>query len=679
MMSAFYIFSLPLLSGALAWLLTLIAVNLIGSILLYVARRTAGAERPEQACLSDPTRDAIWACSSPPCSRSWRSQAWLAPARQLLEPSGLIFGASYADVAIRIPAARILFVVALAGVVLSLLSSRGRLRPVLIAIGLYVATSIGGEAVASAVQRFVVAPNEQARETPYMAYNIAATREAFGLDNVEERELTGDAHARRAPTSSRNAATLEQHASLGPPAAARHLRPAAGDPAVLRLRVGGQRPLHRSTASTRQVMLSARELNSQALPNRTWINEHLTFTHGYGLTLGPVNQVTQRRPAGAVHQGPAAGLDRRPRRDRAAASTSASCRTTTSSSARTRRSSTTRAATTTSRPTTTAAAACRSTRPGASCSSPCGSARSRSSSATTSPTTSRVLFHRRIDERRPADRAVPRATTATPTSWSPTGACTGCRTRTRRSDSYPYSTPATSEINYIRNSVKIVVDAYHGTTSFYLADPTDPIALDHRPRRSRVCCSRSTRCPPSFARTSGTRSTSSRCRRPCSRPIHMTNPVVFYNKEDQWEMPTIDDDKTQPMQPYYTIMRLPGETEAEFIQMVPLTPRRKDNLAAWMVARKRRRALRPAARLPVPEAESRLRPAPGRGADQPGSGDLAADHAVEPAGLAGDSGHAAGDSDRGVAALRPAALPAQARAAGSRSSSASSSRIRTRS
>jgi len=64
---------------------------------------------------------------------------------------------------------------------------------------------------------------------------------------------------------------------------------------------------------------------------------------------------------------------------------------------------------------------------------------------------------------------------------------------------------------------------------------------------------------------------------------HMTNPVVFYNKEDQWELPRIDDDK-EPMQPYYTIMRLPGETKAEFIQMVPLNPRRKDNLAAWIVA-----------------------------------------------------------------------------------------------
>ena len=68
---------------------------------------------------------------------------------------------------------------------------------------------------------------------------------------------------------------------------------------------------------------------------------------------------------------------------------------------------------------------------------------------------------------------------------------------------------------------------------------------------------------------------------------HMTNPAVFYNKEDQWDVPAIEGSEAQPerMEPYYTIMKLPGEENAEFIQMVPLTPRRKDNLAAWMVAR----------------------------------------------------------------------------------------------
>ena len=67
---------------------------------------------------------------------------------------------------------------------------------------------------------------------------------------------------------------------------------------------------------------------------------------------------------------------------------------------------------------------------------------------------------------------------------------------------------------------------------------------------------------------------------------HMTNPAVFYNKEDQWDIPSIGaEPRPQPMQPYYTIMKLPGEEAAEFIQMLPFTPARKDNLASWMVAR----------------------------------------------------------------------------------------------
>ena len=143
---------------------------------------------------------------------------------------------------------------------------------------------------------------------------------------------------------------------------------------------------------------------------------------------------------------------------------------------------------------------------------------------------------------------------------------------------------------------------------------------------------------------------------------HMTNPAVFYNKEDQWEVPAIDRGTGEAvrMEPYYTIMRLPGETSAEFIQMLPFTPRRSDNLAAWMVARSDGDRYGQLLVFQFPEAEARVRPETGRRPDQSGSGDLAADHAVEPAGLAGHLGHADGDPDRGVADLRPAALSARA-------------------
>jgi hypothetical protein len=153
------------------------------------------------------------------------------------------------------------------------------------------------------------------------------------------------------------------------------------------------------------------------------------------------------------------------------------------------------------------------------------------------------------------------------------------------SDRYPYSTPARRGVNYIRNSVKIAIDAYDGTTVFYVAEPSDPLVqtlsrifpgflrpLDQMPQVLR----RHVRYPQDiFTIQTAVFST-----------YHMTNPGVFYNKEDQWDVPTIEVGP-QPvvMQPYYTVMKLPGEKSPEFIQMLPFTPRRKDNLAAWMVAR----------------------------------------------------------------------------------------------
>ena len=150
---------------------------------------------------------------------------------------------------------------------------------------------------------------------------------------------------------------------------------------------------------------------------------------------------------------------------------------------------------------------------------------------------------------------------------------------------YPYATEAAPGINYIRNAAKVVVDAYQGSVTFYLAAPDDPLAqtwqrvfpsvfkpIDAMPAGLRA----HVRYPEGiFALQASVYST-----------YHMTNPAVFYNKEDQWEVPAIDQGgQGVRMQPYYTIMKLPGTGTAEFIQMLPFTPRRRDNLASWMVAR----------------------------------------------------------------------------------------------
>ena len=162
--------------------------------------------------------------------------------------------------------------------------------PIPLAIGLYIVVSIGGEVYSSVLQRFVVTPNEQVRETPFIENNIAATRRAFGLENVEERPLSGDALLTRNDVAN-NAATLENVRLWDH----QPLLETFGQIQEIRTYydfVSVDNDRYVIDGKLRQVMLSARELNSASLPNRTWVNERLTFTHGYGLTLGPVNQVT---------------------------------------------------------------------------------------------------------------------------------------------------------------------------------------------------------------------------------------------------------------------------------------------------------------------------------------------------------------------------------------------------
>jgi hypothetical protein len=152
------------------------------------------------------------------------------------------------------------------------------------------------------------------------------------------------------------------------------------------------------------------------------------------------------------------------------------------------------------------------------------------------------------------------------------------------SDRYPYST-SSGGVNYIRNSVKIVIDAYQGSVSFYAAEPSDPISQTlakifpqlMRPLAEMPADLRQhVRYPEGIFQIQAS----------VYATYHMTNPAVFYNKEDQWEAPAVDNSgESSRMAPYYTMMKVPGEQDAEFIQMLPFTPRRRDNLASWMVAR----------------------------------------------------------------------------------------------
>jgi len=510
--------------------------------------------------------------------------AYLAIPATLTEASGIVHGASNADVEARLPALRLLMMAALAGGLLALYQTTcQRLWPIATAVGLFATVSLGGAGYAALVQRFMVAPNEQVKETPFILHNIEATRAAFALGAVEERQLPGDALLTREDID-RNAATLknvplwDHQPLLDTFGQMQEIRTYYDFVSVDndRYQIGGE---------YRQVMLSAREVNSASLPNRSWINERLTFTHGYGLTLGPVNQVTREGlPVLFIKNLPPESSVDELRVTEPSLYFGELSNDHVFVKTRTKEFHYPKGD---DNVTTTYDG-----EGGVPVDSffrkLLFSIRFRSIKtllADDLTSESRVLFHRRISER------VQRIAPFLSYDPDPYLAISGGRLfwildAYTTSKHYPYSTPVAGGINYIRNSAKVVIDAYHGRTVFYLIDPKDPVAAT----LGRVY--------PQLFRPLGEMPEDLRARLRYPKGIfsvqatvfatyHMTNPAVFYNKEDQWEVPAIDDSAGQPvrMQPYYTIMKLPQETGTEFIQMLPFTPRQKDNMAAWMVAR----------------------------------------------------------------------------------------------
>ena len=580
----FYVFRLPLLDLVAQLATALLILSLIGSAAAYVLAGALNFTKRGGVSVGRKARVHL-ALLTAALFLVLAGHAYLDIPHLLtsVDAPGTVHGASYADVMARLPALRILIGVAgLSALLAAYHAFSTALWPVPAAVVLYVVTSIGGSAYAAAVQRFVVSPNEQMAETPYMLHNIEATRRAFNLDSVETRDLSGDAELTRDDIA-QNADTIknvrlwDHQPLLDTFGQIQELRTYYDFASVDndRYTVDGE---------LRQVMLSARELNSEILPNRTWINEHLTFTHGYGLTLGPVNEVTQEGlpvlfvkdipPQSSVPEiqitEPSIYFGELTN-DYVLVNTKAKEFHYSQGENNVE-----------------------TTYTGTDGVKIGGLARRILFSlgfqalqilfSNDVTADSRILYHRNITDRVTTIAPFLRYD-EDPYMVVSDGRLFWIRDAYTTTTQYPYSTPVANRLNYIRNSVKIVTDAYNGTTDYFLADPRDPLAmtlaqiypgllkpLDAMPADLR----RHLRYPETiFALQASMYST-----------YHMTNPVMFYNKEDQWEIPAIESDGTaQRMLPYYTIMRVPGEQRAEFIQMLPFTPARKDNLTAWLVAR----------------------------------------------------------------------------------------------
>jgi len=501
------------------------------------------------------------------------------------ENAPLIFGAGYVDMHARLQILWIAIAILVIGVVLSLVYGFTRRGwPLALAIALYFVVWMGGGIYSASVQRLIVTPDELNREQPYIQNNIAATRKAYAIDNVEEREVSGDAELSPKDIIN-NAATIENvrlwdhEPLLQTFAQIQEIRTYYDFKNVDNDRyvINGQ---------YRQVMLSARELETKNMQNRSWVNERLTFTHGYGLTLGPVNQVTTE------------GLPVLFVRDLPPVST-ADLRVDQPSIYFGELSSN-YVLVKTKQPEfhypkgddneTTIYSGSGGVSIGNFLRRLLFAIRFADTDILfTNQLTpeSRIIYFRRIADR--AKLLAPFLTfDADPYPVLVDGRLFWIQDAYTTSHNYPYSTRTAfqdDDINYIRNSVKVVIDAYHGSTTFYLADPDDALAktvakifpgmlqpMDKMPAELR----KHVRYPEDIFRIQAG----------MYQSFHMTNPTVFYNKEDQWQVPVLDAaGGPVPMQPYYTVMRLPGEARTEFVQMLPFTPRLKENLSAWMVAR----------------------------------------------------------------------------------------------
>ena len=506
--------------------------------------------------------------------------------------NGALHGAGYADVHAQVPAQWAMAGLALVAAALAIVSIFiTSFRYLVLGLGGWLLGALAlGVLYPTFVQNFDVRPNELTRETPYIEANIAATLRAYGLAGIEERafpaeEVVTAADVRANPQTIDNIRlwdhrqlleTYNQLQGIG-----QYYEFAGVD--VDRYVVNGQ---------YRQVMLGARELIQSKLPAQaqTWVNQKLVYTHGYGVAMSPVNAVAAEGlpqffikdlpPSGDIPiQRPQIYFGERDRPDQYVV-------------------------------VHTAAAEFDYQR-GSEVEQTVYEGRSgvalnsywrRLAYAwqfhdsnlllnTDLRLDSQVLYRRNVRQRVAALAPFLRHDDD-PYIMVVDGRLVWMLDAYTTTNRYPYSQPIpdatpVGRFNYVRNSVKVTVDAYDGTTTFYVADPTDPliqtyaaifpalfVPLDQMPAALRAHL----RYPEDLFKWQ-TRMYLS---------YHMQNPADLYNRKDLWAFPLEregQDNQPRPMEPYYTIMRIPGEAREEFLLMLPLVASGRDNMIAWMAAR----------------------------------------------------------------------------------------------
>ena len=506
------------------------------------------------------------------------SEFYLQRYELLTQGGSLIAGIGFSDYNGKIP---VLYALIGTSLVASLFSFMGIVRPgmkkvMLSGAGLALVFFVANF-YPKILQRFVVVPNELVKEAPYIEHTIAGALTAYGLSQTETHELSGSASL-TAESVRKNATTIE-NIRLWDEAP---LLDTLGQIQEIRTYYQFQsvdNDRYRINGDYRQTLLSPRELLSSNLPNRTWINEHLTFTHGYGVALSPVNQVTpEGLPVLLIKDiPPQSNIDLVVTRPEIYFGELANDHVFVNTETK-------------------------------EFDYPEGeknvyknyegeggfkvgsffrklvlAARFKALKIIFSDDIndgSRVLMYRNITDR--VQKVAPFLRLDNdPYMVISEGRLIWLYDAYTVSDHFPYSPKIPQFGNYVRNSVKVSIDAYDGSMNFYIADEADPIIRTYRNIFPELFKDLS-EMPEDLRSHIRYPSDLFMIQTHIFATYHMKRPQVFYNKEDQWEIPEIDGDI---MKPYYTIMKLPGEDREEYILMLPYTPRGKSNLSAWMVAR----------------------------------------------------------------------------------------------
>ena len=444
------------------------------------------------------------------------------------------------------------------------------------------------------VGNFIVKPNELVRERPYIAYNIDLTRQAYGLDRVSQREFPAETTV-EATDPANNQATLQNIRLWDWRALQDTLRQ------IQEIRTYYDFPdididRYEIDGVMRQVMLATRELSVDKLPqsSRNWINEKLIYTHGYGVTMNPVNGFT---PEGL----PTLILSNMP------------IQSTVQSIAVTRPEIYFGELTNTDVYVKTRQQEFNY---------PQGQTNNLTSYEGNGGVLlggflrriliafergdlaklpfsddinqqSRLLMRRNVRDRVAALVPLLSYDSDPYIVVGDHGRLSWIMDAFTTSDSYPYSSHyplGGNPINYMRNSVKVVIDAYDGTTTFYVFDAQDPIITAYRqmfPSLFRDAAAM----PPALRKHVRYPELLLKLQAAVYGVYHMTEPEVFYNREDLWTvasevgMNESGEQKTQAMEPNFVLMKLPGETAVEFVEILPFTPANRNNLIGWIAGR----------------------------------------------------------------------------------------------